>query len=584
MNADQEPDIRTDRETSGMNGAQFLVKFLERRIRDDVIFGYPGGAALPIYDALSRSSIRHVLVRHEQGAAFMAQGRARVTGRAALCLASSGPGVTNLITGVADAMADSIPLVVVTAQVSTALIGTDAFQEIDAHGLALPITKACFAVRSTADLLEAVPAAFALAEGGRPGPVWIDLPKDVQTAEIALSQAQRAFAELASVKVSRVQADGTAARLREAAALIATAERPVLYAGGGVIHAGASEALRRLARRNSIPVTTTLMGLGAYPAGDELFLGMPGMHGARSTNMILEECDVLIGVGVRFDDRATGKVAEFCPGAKIIHADIDAAEPGKIKRPDIALVCDAGDFLNMLNREIPADRRPGWRERVRAWKERAALPVPSGTDLRDPARLLGNIAAAVEARAIITTDVGQHQMWAAQYFPFTEPRTWLTSGGLGTMGFGLPAAIGAATARPNRTVVCLSGDGSILMNLQELATLRDLGANVKIVVFDNGGLGLVRQQQELFYAENYYASQWEPGPPDLCTIALGFGIPSLDLQEFDDRAAEVLNDALTNPGPVLIRAPIFADANVYPMVPPGKANREMIEGRSVPVL
>jgi acetolactate synthase-1/2/3 large subunit len=493
---------------------------------------------------------------------------ARATGRPAVCFGTSGPGATNLLTGIADAKLDSIPLVAVTGQVPRALIGTDAFQEIDTYGLTVPITKHNYLVRSAAELLEVVPDAFRVATSGRPGPVVMDVPKDVQQEAVEVD----ALPEPGRPDLLPPIDAGALAR---AAALLNAAERPVLLVGAGVIAAGATTVLRRIAERASAPVAATLLGLGALPHDHRLFLGMVGMHAARSTNLVLEECDLLVGLGIRFDDRATGKVSEFCPRARVVHVDIDASELGKIKQPTIGLVADVRAALEALEPLVATTPRPAWRARADALRAAYPLIMPDADDPCSPYGIVRHAAALLGPDTIVASDVGQHQMWVAQAYPFARPRQWLTSGGLGTMGFGLPAAIGAALALPGSTVACFTGDGSLLMNIQELATLAEEGAPVKVILLDNGHLGLVRQQQELFYGGRYHASRFQ-AEPDFATIARGFGIPACDLGDTREPLA-TLARALRTPGACLIRVPIARAANVYPMVPPGAANRDMIE-------
>jgi acetolactate synthase-1/2/3 large subunit len=549
-------------------GAHLLRVLLERQ-GIHTIAGIPGGAILPFYDALHGSRLRHVLARHEQGAGFIAHGMARATGRAAVCVATSGPGATNLLTAIADARLDSVPLVAITGQVPQALIGTDAFQEVDTYGLTLPITKHNFLVRSAAELLEVVPLAFQLAESGRPGPVAIDVPKDVLNASLEIGALPPPGRALPAPRCADEAVDDLAARLRRAA-------RPVLYLGGGVIGAGATDLACELARRLDAPTVSTLMALGAMPADDPRFMGMLGMHGGKGTNLLLEEADLLLAIGARFDDRATGKAAEFCPRATIAHIDVDPAEIGKIKSTACALAGDAADILRRLLERLPAAAsRTAWR--ARAAELRAAHPLhrpPMTDDPLHPLNLIALLADELPADAIVTTDVGQHQMWVAQAYPFRRPRTLLTSGGLGTMGFGLPAAIGAALACPGRRVVCVSGDGSILMNVQELATLAELELPVAILLFNNAQLGLVRQQQELFYGRRFSASYFHAAP-DFAAVARAFGIRGVRLDAAGDPLAQ-LAEALAQPGPCLIDIPIHDEANVYPMVPPGAANRQTL--------
>ncbi|MFE8046977.1 acetolactate synthase large subunit [Brenneria goodwinii] len=548
-------------------GAQLIIRLIEQQ-GITTVAGIPGGAALPLYDALGQSkTIRHVLARHEQGAGFMAQGMARTSGRAAVCLASSGPGATNLLTAIADAKLDSIPLVCITGQVSSCMIGTDAFQEVDTYGISIPVTKHNYLVRDIRDLARVIPEAFRIAQSGRPGPVWIDIPKDVQTAEIELDALPAIKPDAAPPAIDRQ-------KIEQAAAMINAAQRPVLYLGGGIINASAHRQAIQLAERASLPTTMTLMALGAMPVDHPLSLGMLGMHAARSTNLILQQADLLIVLGARFDDRAIGKAEQFCPQAGIIHIDIDPAELGKIRQPHVALNADVAQALDQLLPLIEPRRRSVWRDTVSAMRQAFPFNMP---DTDNPLSHYGLIRAAAEALtddAVIATDVGQHQMWVAQSYPLRRPRQWLTSGGLGTMGFGLPAAIGAALAEPERTVICFSGDGSLMMNIQEMATAAEAGLNVKIILMNNQSLGLVHQQQELFFQQRIFAADY-PYRTNFLAIAAGFGFTTCDLNaEEDPRAA--LSDALNRPGPALIHVLIDANEKVYPMVPPGAANIDMI--------
>jgi acetolactate synthase-1/2/3 large subunit len=552
-------------------GAGLIVKALERE-GVKIVAGIPGGANLPIYDALHGSSIRHILARHEQGAGFIAQGMARSTGKPGVCLATSGPGVTNLITAIADAKLDSVPLVAITGQVPSSMIGTDAFQEVDTYGMTINITKHNYLVKDAAQLPQTIGEAFHLARTGRPGPVLIDVPKDVQLQEVELD----GWPEIA---LRSRQFDMDAGTAREMARMINNAKRPLIYAGGGIAAAGAADPLFRLSHKNSIPVTVTLMGLGTMSPDDPLYTGMVGMHGTPCTNYILDEIDLLIALGARFDDRAIGKVKEFCPQASIIHIDIDASEIDKIKRTSISAVADVKEALDRIIPMVNDDGRKEWRERIAAIKtEHPLLPVVSGDPL-NPLNIIRSISATAPADAIITTDVGQHQMWVAQTYPFRRPRTFLTSGGLGTMGFGLPAAIGASLANPGRQVICISGDGSIQMNLQEMATLADLDLNVAVIIMNNQHLGLVRQQQELFFNRNYIASRFD-SKLDFAAIGRQFGIGGINLADAIDPSGS-LGSMLKERGPCIIDVPIHYEENVFPMVPPGAANREMITGRRV---
>ncbi|MFP5402273.1 MAG: acetolactate synthase large subunit [Gammaproteobacteria bacterium] len=554
-----------------MTGAQLMVRLLERQgVR--TIAGIPGGAILPFYDALSGSdTIRHVLARHEQGAGFMAQGMARVSGVPQVCIASSGPGATNLVTAIADACLDSIPMVIITGQVPQAMIGTDAFQEVDIYGITVPITKHNFLVRSAQELLEVVPDAFRIAMSGRPGPVLIDVPKDVQNQLIGVDELEL---PPPAVPDPAPQLDMEAVEL--AAKMINEAEQPVLYLGGGVIASGAAPLAVQLAEQGGLPTTMTLMALGALPIDHPLSIGMLGMHGARYTNFVLEEADVLVCVGARFDDRAIGRAAQFCPNAKIVHIDIDRSELHKIKNAHVAIHADVRCALEALLPRIKVALRKRWLSHVDSLKTRFPMQFPGQDDPRTHYGLIRAVASALDDEAVIATDVGQHQMWVAQAYPFRRPRQWLTSGGLGTMGFGLPTAIGAALAEPDRTVVCFTGDGSFKMNIQELATLAEEGLNVKIVLMNNNALGLVYQQQTLFYGKRLFASKYR-SEPDFVKIAEGFGVPAVDLDKTDNPRA-ALAEALNAPGPCLIHATIDREQFVYPMVPPGAANTEMIGG------
>ncbi|MGD0059986.1 MAG: acetolactate synthase large subunit [Verrucomicrobiia bacterium] len=550
-----------------MTGAQIIIHLLERQgIR--IISGIPGGANLPMYDALSQSrKIRHVLARHEQGAGFIAQGMARVTGTPQVCFATSGPGATNVLTAVADAKLDSIPLICITGQVPSALIGTDAFQEVDTYGMSLPITKHNFLVRSAAELLDVIPDAFRIAASGRPGPVLIDVTKDAQTGILAFESWPEPGTLGPTPRLDRGD-------IAKAAAMINRARKPVLYLGGGVIHADAAASAVRLAERAGMPTTMTLMALGAMPMDHTLSLGMLGMHAARYTNMVLEECDLLMAAGARFDDRATGKVAQFCPRAEIIHIDIDASELGKIKRPQVAIHGDVGEALAALLPQVEKNTRCEWREHVAELRQRFPLQTRGIDDPRAPYGLIAHVAKLAGKEAIVSTDVGQHQMWTAQVYPFQRPRQWLTSGGLGTMGFGVPAAIGAALACPERTVVCFSGDGSLLMNCQELATAAEENVNVKIVLMNNNSLGLVHQQQDLFYGRRLFASDYQ-ARVDFVGLARSLGVRAYDLADDDDPQG-TLARAVCEPGPCLIHALIDTEEKVFPMVPPGAANKDMI--------
>ena len=575
-----------------MLAAEWIVGYLEARAIE-TLFGIPGGAVLPLYHALAASSLTHVLARHEQAAGFMAAGQARVTGRAGVFIVSSGPGATNAITALADACMDSIPLVCIAGQVPTAVIGTQAFQEVATVDMARPVTKAAFFAGSAAELVELLPRAFAVAETGRRGPVLIDVPKDVQNQTVPdaamaiLSDTAHRYAAARTAHTSFAHSDfartdlvsafsaAHARQFDEVLAMLRRARRPLLYVGGGVVHANAGALARALAERAGLPVTTTLMALGVLPPTHPLYLGMLGMHGARATNQAIFEADLLLAIGARFDDRATGRTADFAPHAQVIHIDIDARELGKIRTPQLAIQADAGSALTaLLARRLPAPRAD-WLMRVATLNAQLGLPQPGRDDARTPYGVLHAIAQTAPERMWVCTDVGQHQMWVAQAYPFQNTGRWLTSGGLGTMGFGLPTAIGAALAAPDVPVLCCSGDGSLMMNVQELATLAELNLNVKVLVYDNGGLGLVRQQQSLFYGARFSASGYRQ-PPDLCAIARAFAVPAWDLGPAGiagERAARtLLQEIMARPGPALLRLPVHADAHVLPMVPPGAAN------------
>lgn len=561
MGASQQTQAKTR-----MTGAELIIRMLEQHGITSVS-GIPGRAALPLYDALGNSRIRHILARHEQGAGFIAQGIARTTGKAAVCISSSGPGATNLMTAIADAKLDSVPLVCITAQVSSPMIGTDAFQEVDTYGMSIPITKHNYLVRNVQDLPGIIADAFRIAESGRPGPVWVDVPKDVQAAIIEID-------ELPPIMPKDPLPLFDAEKVTEAAVMINQAKRPILYIGGGIVASQSQQLVQSFAERAGLPTTMTLMGLGTIPQQHPLYLGMLGMHGARYTNMILQESDLLIVVGARFDDRAIGKAEQFCPDAKIIHVDIDRAEISKIKQPDIAINADAGQVLAMLLPQIEVNARQAWNDHIAQIKQEFPLEQINKSDPLSHFGLIAAVADAVDNDAIITTDVGQHQMWVAQAYPLCRPRQWLTSGGLGTMGFGLPAAIGAALAEPSRKIVCFTGDGSIMMNIQEMATAAEHNLDIKIILMNNQALGMVHQQQTLMFNEHIVASAY-PYQTDFVTIAKGFGLHTCDLnKESDPHAA--LQAAIERPGPCLIHALIDVSEKVWPMVLPGDANIDMV--------
>ena len=545
------------------SGAQWLVAALEAE-GVDTIFGYPGGAIMPVYDALVDSKLRHILVRHEQGAALAADGYARAGGRIGVCLATSGPGATNLLTGIANAYLDSVPLLAITGQVASGLMGTDAFQEVDIFGMSLPVVKHSFIVRRTEDVAAVVHEACAIARSGRPGPVLIDLPKDVAQSRAAARPAQRHPA------AAPVAPDPAA--LAAATALLARSERPLLYIGGGVGIAHAEAALRDFVTRTGMPSVCTLKALGAVDPASPHHLGMLGMHGSPAANHAVQSCDLLIVVGARFDDRATGKLDTFAPGARVIHLDVDAAEIGKLRAADIGLAGGLSLALAGLAQSLAIHP---WRQHCAAlealYRNRYDAP---GADIYAPA-LLRELSLAAGEQAIVSCDVGQHQMWVAQHWRIPAIRAHLTSGGLGAMGYGVPAALGAQLAQPQARVICVTGDGSIMMNIQELATLRRYAIPVKIVLLDNGCLGMVRQWQELFFAERYSEVDLSDNP-DFIALARAFGIEAFGIDR-REQVPDAIRRLLDAPGPVLCHVRIDPRANVWPLVPPGKSNGEMMD-------
>lgn len=555
------------------NGAEIVIKLLENE-GVDYISGIPGGFNLPLYDALYKSKIKHILARHEQGAGFIAQGISRSTNKVGVCFATSGPGVTNLLTAIADAKLDSIPLVAITGQVSLSSIGTDAFQEVDAYGLTIPITKHNFLIRNLSELFTVIPEAFKIALEGRPGPVVVDIPKNIQNELVELEDFPTVAKNTTTIPQRK---DLNCSTLCCIAELINNSKRPIIYAGGGVVNSNASTKLNEFSKKSNIPVALSLMGLGAFPANNELSLGMLGMHGAPFTNYLLNEADLILALGVRFDDRATGNIEKFCPNASIIHIDIDPSEINKLKTSSLSMIANIYDFIEDILPHIEVNSRTSWIERVKCFKEKH--PLPSYENVLHPANIIPFVGSIMPSdTTIITTDVGQHQMWVAQRYPFKDPKALLTSSGLGTMGFGLPVAIGAALANKAKTIVCFSGDGSILMNIQELATLSDFDLNVKIIILNNHHLGLVRQQQELFYNQHYIASRFISNP-NFKIIAEGFGIQSYDLGN-EEHPLEKLEKLLSTNGPCLINISIEETENVFPMVAPGRSNIEMIGGEN----
>ena len=546
-----------------MKGASFVCRALEAE-GVDYIFGYPGGAIMPFYDAIVGAKFKHILVRHEQGAAFAANGYARASGRVGVCVATSGPGTTNLVTGIADAFMDSVPIVCITGQVRSHLIGTDAFQEVDIFGITLPIVKHSFLVRNVYDLPAVMQEAFHIARSGRPGPVLVDIPRDIQEAEADLKLLPRNLEEVRPPAPSRES-------LEKAAQLLRESRKPIVYAGGGVGMANAIEEFRGFIKVTQIPVVHTLKGLGTLPYNDPLFLGMLGMHGFKQSNLAVQECDLLICIGARFDDRATGVLAKFAPNAKVIHMDVDASEVGKLRKAEAGIAGDIRPALKALS--FPLPQIAEWRaaclksKQDYAWKYNAP-----GDGVYVPA-MLKELAEKADDKTIITCDVGQHQMWVAQHYGFRRPEHHLTSGGSGAMGFGLPAAIGAALSRPDCRVICVSGDGSIMMNIQEMATLNRYKIPVKILLVDNQALGMVRQWQELFFAKKYSEIDLSDNP-DFVKLSEAFGIPAFFVRERKD-VPRAIDRLLNEPGPLLAHVSIEQAANVWPLVPPKKSNAEM---------
>ncbi|HMX58289.1 MAG TPA: biosynthetic-type acetolactate synthase large subunit [Leptospiraceae bacterium] len=550
------------------SGSKLLVELLQSK-GVDLVFGYPGGAILPFYDELYHSKIKHILVRHEQGAMHMAEGYARATGRPGVVIVTSGPGATNTITGLCDAKLDSIPLMVITGQVATTAIGTDAFQEADIFGISIPVTKYNALIRSPDDLARTFEEAWHLCNTGRPGPVLLDFPKDVQIKE---TEVLRAKMELAPRHTSRQEITGDVKKLAEA---LNKAERPLLYVGGGAINSGASKEIKALAEKAMAPVTTTLMGLGAFPGTHILSVGMLGMHGTATANKAVLECDFLLSLGARYDDRVAGQADDFARDAVRAHIDIDASEFNKRVSVD-HLVC--GDLKDVIQAILPyvekKDRSP-WVANTESLKQKNPLAYEESEEVIKPQRILKRLFEVTKGRAIVSTDVGQHQMWAAQYYQFDEPNRWLTSGGLGTMGYGLPAAIGAKFAKPDDLVVCVTGDGSYQMCIQELATIRQYNLGVKILLLNNNFLGMVRQWQELFYEERFAESEWDYNP-DFVKLAEAYGIPGMRITS-PDEIDSGLEFFLKDNGPAFLEALIPADEKVFPMIAAGKSQRDMLQ-------
>ncbi len=566
----EEHEQRTEATAAPRNGSQLMIEALKRNGVQH-IFGYPGGAIMPLYDALVDSGLTHFLCRHEQGASFAADAYGRVTRRPGVCMATSGPGATNLVTGIANAFMDSVPMVAITGQVPSPLQGTDAFQEVDIFGITLPVVKHSYIVRDVAEIGALVDEAFHVATSGRPGPVLIDFPKDisVQMTEEVRARPRETF----------TAPEPDAAAIRAAADMLATARRPLVIGGGGIAISDSVEVFRRFIRRYQLPVTTTLKAMGVIPTDEEGFLGMLGMHGNEAANHAVQNCDVLMVVGGRFDDRVTGKLSHFAPTARVIHMDIDPAEVAKLRRPDIAIVGELAPALEALERH--ADERgaaprvsESWHRQCTAWQKEFAWRYDApGEGIYAP-KLLRDLSRHSDEPPVIACDVGQHQMWVAQHCRFTDPLQHLTSGGLGAMGYGLPAAIGAKVARPEATVVAVSGDGSFMMNVQELATIKRYGIDVRIVLIDNSMLGMVRQWQKLFFGGKYSEVDLSDNP-DFAKVAEAFGLRARTIER-PDQVAGGLDWLLSPDGPALLHVKIDPEENVWPLVPPGSANHQMM--------
>ena len=555
-----------------LKGSEMVITALEKE-QAMTVFGYPGGAVLPLYDALYGSSINHILVRHEQGAVHAADGYARATGKPGVVFATSGPGATNLITGIANAYMDSVPMVVFTGQVATSFIGSDAFQEADITGITLPITKHNYLIKSIDELPRAIKEAFHIATTGRCGPVLIDIPKNIQD-----ETGDFKYPEKIDIPGYRPTTEGHSGQINRAVKAIKKAAKPLIIGGGGVVRSGGSEHLLELAETGQIPVAMTLMGLGGMPGSHPLFLGMLGMHGTRAANFAVMEADLIIAVGMRFDDRVTGHLESFATGAQIIHIDIDPAEIGKNVKVDIPIVGDVRLILKRMLKSFKSGDTTDWLEMVGRWKSDlySSCAADYGDVLKTPDVIKAILRSTSGKKAIIATDVGQHQMWTAQHYCFDEPRTLISSGGLGTMGFGFPAAIGAQIGVPESTVFCIAGDGSFQMNIQELATAVNYRVPVKIAIINNGFLGMVRQWQELFFNKRY-SSTTLSGSPDFCKVAEAYGMPGIlvtDPREMD----EAITKAMSIEGPVLLEFKVEAEGNVFPMVAPNRPLNELIDG------
>ncbi len=569
-------------------GAEIIIDALIKE-KVDVLFGYPGGVLIPLFDKLNKTSkLKTILVRHEQAAAHAADGYARATGKTGVCIATSGPGATNLITGIATAYLDSIPMVALTGQVRSSLIGTDAFQEADILGVTRTITKHNFLVSKTSDLPRILKEAFYIANSGRPGPVLVDLPVDITTGVVE----DYKYPEKVEIRGYKPNIKGHPKQIKRAVEVIGKAKRPILYAGGGIVHAGAHKELLAFAEKTNIPVTTTLMGLGAFPGDHKLFMGMPGMHGTRTANYSITECDLIISVGARFDDRVTGDVETFAPNAKIIHVDIDPSAISKIINVDVPVVGDAKQILVELTKQVKQRKSDEWNKKISDWKDKNPFTYKQGKKEIAPQYVVEQLYKETKGEAIITTEVGQNQMWAANFYKYNKPRKFLSSGGLGTMGYGLPAAMGAQFAKPNAVVIDIAGDGSIQMNMQELATISINKLPVKVVILNNAYLGMVRQWQELFWDKNYSSTclmrspdcpkdcnekseYCKPYIPDFVQLAKAFGIEAFRTDKISE-VNSVLKKGLKIKGPVIMEFMVKREENVFPMVPAGNSINEMI--------
>ncbi|WP_439330877.1 acetolactate synthase large subunit [Neobacillus piezotolerans] len=557
---------------SPKTGADVLIKSLVNE-GVDTVFGYPGGAVLPIYDAIyrARDQIKHLLFRHEQGSIHAAEGYARITGKPGVVIATSGPGATNLITGIADAMMDSLPLVVFTGQVATSVIGTDAFQEADIIGITTPITKHNYQVRSISDLPRVIREAFHIASTGRPGPVVIDMPKDISANPVYETDLDTDFNLPGYQPTTRPNP----LQISKLADALSKARKPVILAGAGILHGKANLQLKALAEKHRIPVATTLLGLGSFPGTHDLSLGMAGMHGTYTANMAIYECDLLLNIGARFDDRLTGNLKHFAPKAKVAHIDIDPAEIGKNVPTSIPIVADSREALNeLLKLEFPMENHTQWLNKLEEYKDQYPLWYTEYNGRLSAQQVIQAVYEASGGEAIVTTDVGQHQMWVAQHYTLDNPDRWVTSGGLGTMGFGFPAAIGAQLAAPNKMVIAFVGDGGFQMTLQELGVLQELKLPVKVIIVNNGALGMVRQWQEEFYEERYSESLL-PIQPDFVKLAESYSIKGAKIQT-EEELLRILPEAFAYDGPVVLDCRVVLEANVYPMIAPGKGLHEMI--------